>query len=92
MADLPLRPPADQVYRIGDPVIDATPVRAHVNALIASGMDDRRIAELSGRVTTGFIDLLLRGFCTQVSVANARSVLAIPVPGDPSPETPAAYI
>ena len=73
-------------------LIDAAPVRAHVNALIAFGMDDRRIAELSGRVTTGFIDLLLRGFCTQVSVANARSVLAIPVPDDPSPETPAAYI
>ena len=58
-------------------LIDAAPVRAHVNALIASGMDDRRIAELSGRVTTGFIDLLLRGFCTEVSVESARSLLVI---------------
>lgn len=66
-------------------LIDAAPVRAHVNALIASGMDDRRIAELSGRVTTGFIDLLLHGSCTQVSVTNARSVLAIPVSDDPPP-------
>ena len=61
-------------------LIDAAPVRAHVNALIASGMDDRQIADLSGRVTTGFIDLLRRGYCTQVSVESARSLLAIPDP------------
>lgn len=66
-------------------LIDAAPVRAHVNALIAAGVDDRRIAELSGRVTTGFIDLLLRGFCMQVSVESARSLLVIPVSDDPPP-------
>jgi len=84
---------AEEAWRaIPEPVrgrvalIDAAPVRAHVNALIASGMDDRQIAELSGRVTTGFIDLLLRGYCTQVSVESARSLLAIPVADNPPPE------
>ena len=84
-----LRAAEDAWLAIPEPVrgrvalIDAAPVRAHVSALIASGMDDRRIAELSGRVTTGFIDLLLRGSATQVSVENARSLLVIPVPGNP---------
>lgn len=66
-------------------LIDAAPVRAHVNALIASGMDDRRIAELSDRVTTGFIDLLLRGRLTQISVEDARRLLAIRVSDNPPP-------
>jgi len=60
-------------------MIDAAPVRAHVNALIASGMENRRIAELSGRVTTGFLDGLLSGRMTLVPVETARRLLTIHV-------------
>jgi hypothetical protein len=65
-------------------MIDAAPVRGHVSALIAAGMEPHRIAELSGRTTAVFIDTLLRGYIKQVTVEDARSLLTIPVPDDPS--------
>ncbi|MBO0807434.1 MAG: hypothetical protein J2P32_03915, partial [Actinobacteria bacterium] len=66
--------------------IDPEPVRAHVSALIAAGMDPRRVAELSGRITTVFIDGLLRRAFGQVGVDDAKSLLLIRAPGAPSDE------
>jgi Family of unknown function (DUF6461) len=57
-------------------MIDAGPVRAHVHALIASGMDPGRVAELSGENDV-FIDGLLRGYFDYVDVDEARQLLLI---------------
>lgn len=57
-------------------MIDAEPVRAHVRALIASGMDPGRISELSGENDV-FIDGLLSGDFDYVNVDEARQLLLI---------------
>lgn len=57
--------------------INAEPVRAHVAALIAAGMEPERIAELAGGMTVLFVDRLLRGAFPSVSVGEARNLLLI---------------
>jgi hypothetical protein len=58
-------------------LINPEPVRAHVAALIAAGMEPERIAELASGITTYFIDGLLRGAFPNVSVNVARNLLLI---------------
>jgi len=53
------------------------PVRAHVAALIAAGMEPERIVELAGRISIYFIDGLLRGAFPNVSIKDARNLLLI---------------
>jgi hypothetical protein len=60
-------------------LIAPEPVRAHVSALIAAGMEPGRIAELSG-TSTNLIDLLLRGLLKSVMVKDARHLLTIRAP------------
>lgn len=58
-------------------LINPEPVRAHVAALIAAGMEPQRIVELAGGITIHFIDLLLRGAMPNVSINVARNLLLI---------------
>jgi Family of unknown function (DUF6461) len=58
-------------------LIGPEPVREHVAALIAAGMEPERIAELAGGITTHFIDSLLSGRLRHVRVNDARNLLLI---------------
>jgi hypothetical protein len=58
-------------------LINPQPVRAHVAALIAAGMEPERIVELAGDISIYFIDVLLRGTCPHVRVSDARNLLLI---------------
>lgn len=58
-------------------LISPEPVRAHVAALIAAGMEPERIAELAGGISIYFIDRLLHGAFRHVSVKDARNLLLI---------------
>lgn len=57
--------------------INPEPVRAHVAALIAAGMEPERIVELAGGISIYFIDGLLRGAFPNVSIKDARNLLLI---------------
>ena len=58
-------------------LISPEPVRAHVAALIAAGMEPERVVELAGGITVHFIDGLLRGAVPNVRVNDARNLLLI---------------
>jgi hypothetical protein len=58
-------------------LINPEPVRAHVAALIAAGMEPERITELAGGITIHFIDGLLRGASPNVMIKDARNLLLI---------------
>ena len=58
-------------------LISPEPVRAHVAALIAAGMEPERIVELAGGITVHFIDGLLRGAVPNVRINDARNLLLI---------------
>jgi hypothetical protein len=58
-------------------LINPEPVRAHVAALIAAGMEPERIVELAGRISIYFIDGLLRGAFPNVTINDARNLLLI---------------
>jgi Family of unknown function (DUF6461) len=58
-------------------LVSPEPVRAHVAALIAAGMEPERIVELAGGVSVHFIDSLLRGALPHVRINDARNLLLI---------------
>lgn len=58
-------------------LISPEPVRAHVAALIAAGMEPERIVELAGGISIYFIDGLLGGAFRHVMVNDARNLLLI---------------
>lgn len=58
-------------------LISPEPVREHVAALIAAGMEPERIVELAGGITITFIDRLLRGAVPNVRINDARNLLLI---------------
>jgi len=70
--------------------VDPAPVRAHVHALQAAGLGERRIAELAG-VHRTHITSVRRGRsrtkpdqpATKISTRVAAAILAVPIPGDP---------
>ena len=58
-------------------LISPEPVRAHVAALIAAGIEPERIVELAGGISIHFIDVLLHGPIRHVMVKDARNLLLI---------------
>jgi hypothetical protein len=58
-------------------LISPEPVRAHVAALIAAGMEPERIVELAGGISIYFLDGLLRGAFPHVGINDARNLLLI---------------
>jgi hypothetical protein len=58
-------------------LISPEPVRAHVAALIAAGMEPERIVEVAGGITVHFIDGLLRGAMPYIRINDARNLLLI---------------
>lgn len=58
-------------------LINPEPVRAHVAALIAAGMEPERIVELAGGISIYFIDGLLRAAFPNISINDARNLLLI---------------
>jgi Family of unknown function (DUF6461) len=58
-------------------LISPEPVRAHVAALIAAGMEPERIVELAGGISIHFISGLLRGAFLNVTINDARNLLLI---------------
>ncbi|MGN7133409.1 hypothetical protein ACTHQY_09060 [Rhodococcoides corynebacterioides] len=69
--------------------VDAEPARAHVRALIAAGLSQRRITDLAGLNRKALTTLLHgrpergTGPSRRITKANADSILAVPIPRRP---------